>query len=105
MTQSATRLSVKGTGKNQRSSARQIIAAMRPTSNAIDQTIEFPGEMRDIFARIGRYGVTYFVRSTISFYRFLPVLHNETGWHCTCSDKVCGHVVAAYRYEQESEAA
>jgi hypothetical protein len=101
----ATRLYVKGTGSNQRSSARQIIAAQRPTSTALDQTIEFPGEMRDIFFKEGRYGVTFFIRSTISFFRFIPVLLDVRGYHCTCGEKVCGHVISAYRYQQEGEVA
>lgn len=105
MTQIATRLYVKGTGSNQRSSARQIISAMRPTSTALDQTIEFIGEDRNVFAKEGRFGVTYFVRSSISDSRFVPVLLNQNGYRCTCSDKVCSHVISAYRYRQDSEVA
>jgi hypothetical protein len=98
-----TRLYVKGAASA--STARQLIAAQSPTERAIDQTIEFLGEQRDIFAKEGKYGVTYFVRSSISFYRFLVVLLDVHGYHCSCGSKVCGHVVAAYRYQQDSEVA
>lgn len=96
MPQTVTRFYTKGLASA--ATARELIALTSPTQRALDQTIEFPGEMRDVFCKEGRYGVTFFVRSSINFFRFLPVLLNTTGYHCPCSNKVCRHVVTAYRY-------
>jgi len=101
-----TRFYNKGVGFQNKAFARKAVAnQQRPIGSALDQTIEFLGEQRDIFAKEGKYGVTYFVRSSISHFRFLVVLLDVHGYHCSCGSKVCGHVIAAYRYKADSEVA
>lgn len=72
-------------GNRQRTQARNLIKSATPSSEALEQTIEMRSS-EDVVCKVGRYGATYYVRSSFSAIRYYPVVWNaeRTAWHCTC---------------------
>lgn len=101
----STRIYIKGTGKNQRSTASQLTFTVSTPRWIIDQTIEIYSA-EDIITKTGLYGTTFYLRSTFSPHRYFPILHNESGYHCTCEivDRECKHIKQVKRYQKAQEA-
>ncbi len=99
-----TRLYVKGAGKNQRSTARQIVTAANRApiaQHVLDATTEFPELPENVIVHDykARYGVWY-VRSRNIRHLFYIVNrrdhHGYDSYECTCArykeDKKCEHI-------------
>lgn len=99
MTQS-TRLYVHGTGKNQRSTARQLIAtAQTPTQRSLDETVELYSA-EDIIESDTLPGL-FCVRSKFSAHRYYTCYAGE----CSCGKANCSHIRQAAAAQQKGLAA
>jgi hypothetical protein len=104
-TTSTTRLYVHGTGKNQRSTARQLVAgAQNPIKCVLDLTIEIYDE-RDVIMKTARYALLFFVRSSCSLHRYFVVTLDSEGYKCTCGKADCKHARQAHATQQEKAVA
>lgn len=72
-------------GKQSIKQARNLIARVAPTQEALDQTVEMLSSQEVLYKEY-RYGTVAYVRSSFSPRRYYPMVWDteRNAWNCTC---------------------